>query len=424
MRRKAIIILMWVLCCLVYGSSYAQNNVEQSVVEKGRPPMGKVTLKQSVNENLIFLGVAIDSFNASYQFLPLEASENMNGVDVACKDVLRSTYNKISQTYLKGKVNHGKVKEALNDITQQLKTQAADETTVIIMLASHGEYEYDGQVYKYNFITTDTEVDDNGKAVRNMLSGDYLQKQFEEMANMGAKVLVFIDTCHAEALYGGNTYNGRVNYYAGCKANQKSPQIDNRNALTKELVKILTSQVSSVTSGNAIMMNAVVRYLAGAVEAQGGMTLCYKQKDNFMLMKYVERLSFNPKSLIPWKCSTDNHRTFDICMGGLEAASAVSLLTCGLIQSSCKVQINNKQAADGFGVENYRRAGKTASYGCIASAGVFVISYAARVCSVNRESYRSIKRLKPAYGNSTIETDVSLAMVSPEAIGLNVGIKF
>ena len=108
--------------------------------------------------------------------------------------------------------------EALRSKLELMSREVRKGDVFMLYLSGHGEL-MDGEFY---FVTYDTRQAD---LRRTALSGADIRSCLHRMAEKGADVFVFVDACHAEALYKNDKHpEDRVAYFASCEAAQMSTE--------------------------------------------------------------------------------------------------------------------------------------------------------------------------------------------------------
>ena len=155
--------------------------------------------------------------------------------------------------------------EAIRGKLEQVARDIRKGEVFMLYLSGHGEQQ-DGEFY---FVTYDTRQSD---LPRTALSGATLRSSLHQMAGKGADVFVFVDACHAEALYKNNRYpDDRVAYFASCQADQKSTEsLQWKNSVyAKALIAAMEGVDGLVTQGNGeITVAALQDFLTLQVRAE------------------------------------------------------------------------------------------------------------------------------------------------------------
>ena len=404
---KKYILLIIFICSinLTWGNDYIK---ERKINAELIRPVG------IENENLVLLSVAIDQFEDTTNcYSQLACSKNLPNLKDICEHVLRKSYRKVTPHILEKNVKRDKIVHELQDLT----LHADKNSTVIIILASHGSYDNN----EYYFIATDT---DSKNLSKTAIGGTDLCNIFNKMADNGAKVLVFIDTCHGEALYKDNCNNSNVYYFASATASQTSKEYDGKSAMTHKLYELLSSKIDCSTG--FISLYDIAYTLKDIVDRTAKQDFCCYpdidtiKKNNFNVLRYIEELpSFNTQALIPWKMSNER-KGIDATLVTLEGVSFASFIACGVGQEICKNKID-KMETD-FEAMKYRQYGKNLAWGCCASATVFLTSYIWRLCNVQWEYRKTFKK------NSSLDTSTLNLCVNPylaqDYTGISMTINF
>lgn len=343
----------------IYKSSFNQNRL------------------QDRKENLHFVCVAVDKFqdnkfaeSNNKRLLDLPCSANLS-ILKNCPKALRKQYKNVTNTFLGGKESVG-TSEIINTLNAITHKSNLNNSLVIVILASHAEY-IDG---KYIFYTSDSYIE-----------GDTLVKIFNSYRNKGADVLVFIDTCHSEWLYKDQKSNG-VFYIGASKYDQKSWDLHNESRFSTTLSKAFRSEINFLKRDDVPNIWADDFYNVLKQHAEKDIqtvVTSYKPEvsgnNNFPVMKnYKWSKKKNDMIWTPWKVSPTDNNWVEWTFVGLEGASVVSFFACGITQEIARNKITNLNVDDQR-ADKYRKMGKEAAIGCIASAGVLLVSYAGKVIS-------------------------------------------
>lgn len=329
-------------------------------------------------EEIHLLSIAIDEFRDSES---LNSRKNLLGLKNAWENVLPISYKRGYYNFLEGNVKRNDIINSIRD----LGSEADKNSIVIVVIASHGI----NTASDYYLITSDTKSSDMSNTA---ISGKFLRESFEKIAAKGARVLVFVDTCHAEALYGGEIYQGKVHYFASSAVNETSKEIETKSPFSEKLCEVLNSKVKDLAGINDgfIMLSGIRSQLEASVKniakTYHQTFRTYPSEDELVdvaILKssQVKKAPISAKPFLPWSVSERGGVAFDYAMIGIEGASLVSFVTCGIVQEVCKKRIANNDAA-GYSSEVYRNHGRNAAIGCCVSAGVMCASYIARTVHV------------------------------------------
>ena len=135
----------------------------------------------------------------------------------------------------------------------------------MLYLSGHGEVE-NGEYY---FITSDAR---KSRLATTALSGTEIRRYLHQMASNGAQVFVFLDSCHAEALYlnDENPADGIV-YYASCKAEEMSSEsLTWKNSVYANalIIVIQGTDGSAQNSNGEITVASLQDYLSSMVHKE------------------------------------------------------------------------------------------------------------------------------------------------------------
>jgi len=376
-------------------------------------------------KNVRLFTVGIGKFSDK-EFDNLNAVAIMNRFKEVSEDYLRLSYtNQLPPTYLnKQSVTVKEVRDALRNLTEE--TTEAD--FVIVSILSHGEVN-NGEYY---LVCSDTNSSNySGTAI----SGTELRSYFETMANKGAVVIVFLDTCHAAALFENRNFsprsgNGGLAYYASSKSDQAAKEINQNCRFTETVLDIFLNR-------NKLAFNehdyVVVKSMAGEIthslsnvtsqNLQEPVSKWFSNLDAFddypiIINKYYKDFSVweHPIVFSPISVSPSVERNFDYVLIGVEGASILGMIVCGpILQESYKYKIANSD--DPYVRNTYRERGRNAAIGFCVSAGLFLSSYTIKTIHVARQ-YEIAERNKQ-YASLIISP-----VMSPYYNGLSLVLNF
>ena len=386
---------------------------------------GEFSYNKIDKETVRLLTIGIGSFKDPH-FYALKSYSTLDGFKKVSNDYLPLSYHNNPEPIF---LNRTTVRS--EDVRRALRDLAAitnKEDLVIVSFLSHGELN-NGEYY---LVCTDTDSKDYSNTA---ISGNELRGYFEQMANTGAVVIVFIDTCNASALFEQSSFspksNGSIVYYASSRSGQTAKEINQECRFTSAIIDIFQNKVKHAFNDYEFV---TVKSLESQIDAAlKGMTKQNKQEpmmkyftnsdnlEDFPIIKNKEiepplTIWENPRPFCPIAISPYEGKGLDYALISLEGLSIISFVTCGFIQEDCKAKI--RENVDNAELCNqFREKGKTAAIGCWISTGVFVSSYALKVFHV-RYQYKK-KHREEQY--ATIDIAPSL---SPAINGLTLVYKF
>ena len=194
---------------------------------------------------------------------------------------IRDCFRDCTKSYYKEKEFHLRCDPEETTLSSLRKKFAsmADEvgegSVFMLYLSGHGEVDKG----EYYFITSDAR---KSKLAATALSGSEIRQYLHQMASKGAQVFVFLDSCHAEALYlrDENPSDGIV-YYASCKADEMSAEsLTWQNSVyANALIAAMTgTDGSAQTREGVITVSSLHDYLYSKVRRETGFVqnpLCY-----------------------------------------------------------------------------------------------------------------------------------------------------
>ena len=345
------------------------------------------------------LTVGIGHFNNPYE--KLKSSDKLKEFKNIPDEFLKYSYTYHPKPIqLNNTVKTDEIKNELNKLIQEV----SESDVVVISILSHGENR-DGEYY---LICSNTKNED---FYNTTISGKDLRSYFEKMADKGAIVLVFLDTCHAAAIFSKNSYtpegNGSIAYFASSNSNESAKQIYEETRFTQAVIDIFQNKNVYANYDGFITIGSIDGQLKNALKSSGinqtPSSMYYTNHshfDNYPILKKIEMGDFGsiwdyPAVWNPFKCSPQQYgRELDLALVVSECASAVGLITCGILQEIYKNNIVASPTDPLQIIENnsYRNKGKNASYGCWTCAGILVGSYLTRTIHVYHSSKKKYER--------------------------------
>lgn len=234
MRHLFFILLCLLPCCFVAAQDIITMGSGGSI-DEGK----KQIYNRGIEKRTVYLmAIGIKEFDDK-TFDKLESVDSMK---------LLKNFKNISKKYLpKSYINHPKPflltnyvkKDAIIKDLRSLCNSVDTSSVVIISALSHGVIENN----EYYFICSDTQSDNY---ISTAISGSILRSYFEEMANKGALVLVFLDTCHSGALFDKQEFtpnsNGSIVFFASSRKDQKAKEIYKQCKFTKTIMDVFLNR--------------------------------------------------------------------------------------------------------------------------------------------------------------------------------------
>lgn len=390
---KNIIIFLFTLCFFSFST-------EAQVVNMGGASMGQEEGKQGsfsygriVKETVRLLTIGIGSFSDS-DFDQLNSFKTLDDFRKVSKDYLPLSYKNHPEPVFLNRANV-KAEDVRRALTNLVETTTQNDL-VIVSILSHGEVYQD----EYFLICSDSNNDDYyGTAI----PGSELRGYFEQMANAGAVVAVFLDTCHASALFDKSSFspksNGAIAYYASSRRDQSAKEINETCRFTSSVIDVFLNKTEHAFNDYGFVslksLDAQIKAALSAITTenqQEPVSSFFTNYDletfgDYPLIKKKELVPYgtiweHPKPFSPLAVSPYKGRGLDYALIALEGLSVVGFISCGIIQEDCKSKIQD--AKDNVELRNtYRERGKTAAMGCWISTGVFVASYALKTWHVH-----------------------------------------
>lgn len=347
-------------------------------------------------KSVYLLAIGIKDFNEkSIKSLhSVDTIKYRKSFDTISKDYLRLSYENHPVPFL---LNNYVEKKTIIETLKSLSDSVDESSVVIISALSHGVI--DETSGDYYFICSDTQSNDYAKTA---ISGKDLRSYFEKMANKGAIVLVFWDTCYSGALFDNCDFtpksNGAIIYFASSQKNQISKQIENRCKFTETLIDCFLNNNKSIFSHGVATIGSFKGFLPEGVKREVD-TLTQKPiSKSFSNDPNIDEIPIiKEKKLIPWgaiwkhpevfsptKVSPNTSKWIDYGLIGIGGLSLAGMIICGpILQTYYKDKISKETNA--FKRNEYRRYGKNASIGFCVCSGLLVSSYIARTMHVHHQ---------------------------------------
>lgn len=401
MKRKSAVFLLLFICLPIFGQ-LGQSVIMGGGLDVPLEELNNVTSDTIERSTIKIMTVGIKHFN--HPLPDLNAADSLKlkkEFQEIHDDFLKYSYkNRPKPITLDGKVKMNEIIKYLNDLSEK----ATEDDVVIIYLLSHGDT-VNGEYY---FICSDTNTD---MITNTAISGETLRSYFKKMADKGALVLVFLDTCHAAAIADNVADNekskpqgnGSVVYFTSSLRDEKALQINEDTRFRQSVIDIFKYKKGYANVNGYITVTSIESHIASALQSSGiklqtpSVMKFPNNTDlgNYPILKVYEFKEYHKiwdysKPWNPFYVSPGGGKNLDVACVGIECVSTVGLLTCGFLQEHYKDLIK-KGSSDPLqaGKNNqYRISGRNASYGCWCCAGLLVGSYLFRAVHV----HHSLKR--------------------------------
>ena len=233
MKRIFVSLLLAFFCIAYLHAQEGEGVTNMGGVSSSVNQTAKHNDSFSHNGNIRLLTIGIGSFNDKQSFRHLGAFSKLNDFKKTIKYLNQSYSNVYPRYYNKNVVNAEDVRREIEELVKN----SQDSDVVIISILSHGDVDEKGEYY---LICTDTNKGDyNGTAI----SGTELRFYIQQIANKGALVLFFLDTCRSAALFKGKNVllgKGNIAFYASADSNETAKEIWFNTYFTKTIIEIFT----------------------------------------------------------------------------------------------------------------------------------------------------------------------------------------
>lgn len=214
---------------------------------------------------LYTFGVSMTRANA---FQPLRfPNEDCRRIEESVQDVFKYAYN-VKISHLDADEQY-KSKKAIIEQLKSALSAAKSGDIVMLYFSGHGITASNPYVTsEYYFIPYDVVKDDPQSSA---ISGAEIRQYIDGIAQKGAKVLVFVDTCHSEAIYPiGAASDGQIAYFASCEAGGSSVEnaVIESTEFTKALIDLLKGEPLTENLRVIDLASVLSRAAEGNVEAK------------------------------------------------------------------------------------------------------------------------------------------------------------
>lgn len=388
--KKIILIFLFYVC--MFSTSFSQvvnQGASINIKQKDDSILNNLISKESVR----LLTIGIESFKDA-EYAPLHSVSNLERYKIISENYLRLSYhNHPAPIFLNGlSVRANDVREAFSNIADK----STESDVIIISILSHGDVK-NGEYY---LICSDTESTDYASTA---VSGSEIRSYLEKMANKGAIVLIFIDTCHAAALFEKISFsprsNGAIAYYASSKSYEEAKEINQFCRFTDAILNVFQNKNKDAFNENGyVTIKSLEAQIIAALSAitiqnqQHPVFAYFSNNDHFEDYPIIKEKEFvkygslwqNPSPFSPFKVSPNKGKRLDYALICVEGVSFVGMIICGpILQSYYKNKISKE--TNFFKRNDLKRKGKNASIGFCVSSGLLISSYLARTLHVHHQ---------------------------------------
>lgn len=238
--KRRVFILFLAVCTTVNTLAQTSRGVMATPDFSYNPAEGVYDTPSSDRFLLYTFGVSKTVANA---FRPLRfPDEDCRKVEECIKDVFKYSYE-VRVARLDTLEYYQNKKDILRQLDEALSSARSGDI-VMLYFSGHGIVASNPYVAsEYYFIPYDI-VKENPQA--SAVSGAEIRQYIDAISRKGALVLVFVDTCHSEAIYPGKSTNGdgRVAYFASSEAGGTTVEnaIIGSTPFTNALVELFTNE--------------------------------------------------------------------------------------------------------------------------------------------------------------------------------------
>lgn len=399
MLFRRVLVLSLILIPII-ASSQAVNMGVEGEDDNGYDSQANRSITQCISKDRVrVLTIGIGKFSDTH-FGELKSYSMLNDYKKITKDCLGLSYREHPKPVL---LNGPSISAA--DVRKELSSYASLATAsdlIIISILSHGVVEND----EYYLVCSDTNSEDYAKTA---VSGKEIRTYLEQMAEIGAIVIVFIDTCHAAALFEKSNYSpqshGAIAYYASSKSDQAAKEIYQKCKFTDTILRILQYENKEACDETGfVTMGSLEAHIKAGLQS---ISTQYKQDpvtkyfsnyddDNFRLYPIImPPPKIWPNAFSPIAVSPNNGRGWDYALIGVEGVSLLGMVVTGpVLQPYFKAKIRDEE--DVVMRNEYREKGKNAAIGFCVSTGMLVSSYLIRALHVNKQMTVDFKEQRTA----------------------------
>ena len=314
--NKIIYCLTFLLCFSICSEAQIVNM--SASASSSKTSQEKTIFREITKENVHLLTIGIGGFEDS-RFENLNSASTLNKFKKVSENYLRLSYRQHpSATFLNKKnVNTHEIREAF----ENLVNISSQSDVIIISILSHGEV-IDGEYY---LICSNT---DSRNYKTTAISGAEIRSFLEQMANRGALVLLFLDTCHAAALFEkvsfSPTSNGSIAFFASSMSYQEAKEIYQKCRFTETILDIFLNENKHAFNEDGFVtiksLDAQIKAALGAITKENQQQPYYKEFTNhsnlgdYPIIKEKEFIPYgtiwkNPSPFSPIAVSPNNGKT-------------------------------------------------------------------------------------------------------------------
>lgn len=270
--RYIIKTLLFIFLSSASYLSYAQNSkhndnqdmqniqemrVSADSIKPMNPSNNKITKKR-----LRILTIGIGNFDDKNYFEYLASYSNLSKYKKIAERHLKSDYREcIVDKGLSGYVGKGDVVAKLKDFTNSVHSS----DIILIPILSHGAVDEN----KYYLICSDTKYEDYQHTA---LPCEELLYYFKKMADTGAVVVVFLETCNSGAIVNDFDYtpknNGMLTIYSSSRAIETSKQIQLNTYFTSSIQNTLKSENKDAFPNGYLTLGSLYNQVWSSVKNQ------------------------------------------------------------------------------------------------------------------------------------------------------------
>lgn len=244
-----------------YNEQDTQNAQEMRVSADYIKPMNSSNIK-IIKQRLRLLTIGIGVFDDKFHFEYLASYSNLNKYKKIAERHLKSDYREcIVDKGLSGYVGKGDVVDKLKDFTNSVHSS----DIVLIPILSHGIV--DGN--KYYLICSDTRF---GNYQRTALSGEEMLYYFKRMADKGAVIVVFLETCYSGAIVNEFEYapqnDGILAIYSASGASETAKQIMLNTFFTSSIQNTFKSENKDAFTNDYLTLGSLYNQVRSSVQNQ------------------------------------------------------------------------------------------------------------------------------------------------------------
>lgn len=151
----------------------------------------------------------------------------------------------------------------LEKLANAVKSNGND--IVMIYIASHGESDRSGE---YNIIATDSKYDSISKSISDAISAQRLNTFVKRMTEKKARVMIFLDACHAGSLINaldGNSIVGSI-YFMSTDSKNNAYAYDGKSRFAEALINAASGKECYYFVDNKVFPVNLDKYIRGYAE--------------------------------------------------------------------------------------------------------------------------------------------------------------